>query len=264
MTGTVLLHRADGVATIEIDRPQSRNALTAGMTRQLTDIVGSLAEDVSVKVVAITAAGRDFCAGADMGDIEAAISPDPATRASSFTTGLPSSVHPLLHALLALPQPVVAAVRGHAIGLGVAIALTADLLVVSETARFSVPQVRLGHTLDHGESWLLPRRVGVAQAARMSLLAEPLAASAAERHGLAGWLVVDDELESTSRELVDQLLALPAPAVIATKRLLRSSFDMSLGDQLDSEVREAAACATTDEFVEAVRAAMSPTRRRTT
>lgn len=189
MTGSVLLHREAGVARIVIDRPRSRNALTAEMTRRLTEIVASLAGDTTVSAVAITAAGSDFCAGSDMGDIAAALSPDPAERASSFTTGLPDTIHPLMHALLALPQPVVAAVRGHAIGVGVAIALAADLLVVSETARFMVPQVRLGHTVDHGESWLLPRRVGVAQAARMSLLGEPLTGAQAHRHGMAGWLV---------------------------------------------------------------------------
>lgn len=264
MTGSVLLHREAGVARIVIDRPRSRNALTAEMTRRLTEIVASLAGDTTVSAVAITAAGSDFCAGSDMGDIAAALSPDPAERASSFTTGLPDTIHPLMHALLALPQPVVAAVRGHAIGVGVAIALAADLLVVSETARFMVPQVRLGHTVDHGESWLLPRRVGVAQAARMSLLGEPLTGEQAHRHGMAGWLVADDELESRSQHILGQLLALPEPAVTATKRLLASSPDMSLAEQLDREVRESAGCAATDEFVDAVTAAMARTSRRPT
>lgn len=264
MTGSVLLHRDGGVATIVIDRPVSRNALTAEMMRHLSEILTALSRDASVAVVFLRATGPDFCAGMDLGDIRAAISPDPAERAASFTTGLPLTVHPLLHALLALPQPVVAAVRGNVIGLGVMLALAADLVVASETTRFLVPQVRLGHTMDHGESWLLPRRIGAAQAARMSLLGETVSAAGAERHGLAGWVVNDYELESRSREIVDLLLALPAPAVAATKRLLRESLDSSLDDQLDREVRESARCAATDEFVVAVTAAASRTSPRPT
>lgn len=264
MTGSVLLHRHGGVATIVIDRPASRNALTAEMTRHLTEMLMELSRDASVVVVLLSATGRDFCAGMDLADIREAISPDPVVRAASFTTGLPLTVHPLLHALLALPQPVVAAVRGNVIGLGVMLALAADLVVASETTRFLVPQVRLGHTMDHGESWLLPRRIGAAQAARMSLLGETLSAAGAERHGLAGWVVKDGELEGRAREVVDLLLVLPAPAVAATKRLLRESLDSSLDDQLDREVRESAQCAATDEFVVAVTTVASVTGPRPT
>lgn len=257
------MRHADGVARIVIDRPKSRNALTTQMTRQLVDIVTALGSDESVGVVLLSGTGPDFCAGMDLGDISAAISPDPVERASAFTTGLPLNVHPLLYSLLAVPQPVVVAVRGNVIGLGVMLTLAADLVVASDTARFLVPQVRLGHAMDHGESWLLPRRVGAAQAARMSLLAEPVSATDAERHGLASWVVLDEELESRSLEIVDRLKALPAPAVAATKGLLRASLDSSLDDQLGREVRESARCAATDEFVEAVTAATSRTRRAT-
>jgi 2-(1,2-epoxy-1,2-dihydrophenyl)acetyl-CoA isomerase len=263
LSGSVLVHRDDGVARIVIDRPGSRNALTTEMMRQLADVVTALGRDESIGVVLLGATGPDFCAGADLGDISAAISPDPVERASSFTTGLPLNVHPLLRALLALPQPVVAAVRGNVIGLGVMLTLVADLVVASETARFLVPQVSLGHTMDHGESWLLPRCVGAAKAARMSLLAESVSAADAARHGLASWVVPDEELESRSLEIVDRLRTLPAPAVAATKRLLRASLSSSLDDQLSSEVRESARCAATDEFVEAVTAATSRTRRST-
>ena len=257
------MHRVEGVARIVLDRPESRNALTTEMTRQLVDIVTAVRHDESVAVVLLSATGLDFCAGMDLGDISAAISPDPEERASSFTAGLPLNVHPLLRALLALPQPVVVAARGNVIGLGVMLTLVADLVVASETARFLVPQVSLGHTMDHGESWLLPRRVGAAKAARMSLLAEPVSAADAELCGLAGWVVPDEELESRSLEIVDRLQALPAPAVAATKGLLRASLDSSLDDQLGREVRESARCAATDEFVEAVTAATSRTRRTT-
>lgn len=263
MTGSIRVRHADGVARIVIDRPESRNALTAQMTRQLADVVAAVGRDETVGVVQFSATGQDFCAGMDLGDISAAISPDPVERASSFTTGLPLNVHPLLRGLLALPQPVVVAVRGNVIGLGVMLTLVADLVVASETARFLVPQVNLGHTMDHGESWLLPRRVGAAKAARMSLLAEPVSAADAELCGLASWVVPDEGLESRSLEIVDRLQALSAPAVAATKGLLRASLDSSLDDQLDREVRESARCAATDEFVEAVTAATSRARRST-
>ncbi|MFI5436221.1 enoyl-CoA hydratase/isomerase family protein [Rhodococcus baikonurensis] len=137
---------------------------------------------------------------------------------------------------------------------------------MSETARFAVPQVRLGHTLDASESWLLPRRVGVAQAARMSLLGEPLTGAQAHRHGMAGWLVGGGRRPRESVAADPRSVARPARTgrAAATKRLLASLRDGSLADQLDREVRESAACAATDEFMDAITAVAVRTQRRST
>jgi 2-(1,2-epoxy-1,2-dihydrophenyl)acetyl-CoA isomerase len=171
MEGRVTAQQRGRKAQIVLDRPAAKNALTEAMLDQLIGVVGDLSTDDTTDVVVIGGAGTDFCSGSDVGDITAALASDAAGRKAMFETGLTTRIHPLMRSLMDLPQVVVASARGHAVGLGAAIVLAADLTVLSETIRLSLPQVALGHTVDHGESYLLPRRVGPARAMQVALLA---------------------------------------------------------------------------------------------
>ena len=252
--GTVLVHRTERVASITLNRPDSMNAMTGPMVSAMTRIVETLATDESVEVVVIRAAGANFCAGSDMSDLSAVLGASPAERQATFEHGMQTTIQPLLRALLALRQPVLAAARGHVIGIGVTFLLAADLVVLSDTTKIAVPQVRLGHTLDHGESWLLPRRVGLSRAMQISLLGDRLSGVDAERLGLANWLAADDELESRTDDLVAGLLRVAPIPLTRTKALLRASATATLEEQLSAEVVSASQCATTNDFVEAITA----------
>jgi 2-(1,2-epoxy-1,2-dihydrophenyl)acetyl-CoA isomerase len=252
--GQVTVEHADRVAWITLDRPAAKNALTSAMVSTLADAVDELSRDDAVEVVVLRGAGTDFCAGSDMGDIASALRAGPAERGASFERGIKGTIHPLTRALLDLPQPVVASARGHAIGIGVAFLLAADLVVASETARISMPQVRLGHTLDHGESYLLPRRIGPSKAMQLCLLGERMTGHSAERFGLANWLTADADLEARTDAVVADLLAVAPIPLARTKALLRASIDASITEQLQAEVDSARACAATEDFVEAVSA----------
>jgi 2-(1,2-epoxy-1,2-dihydrophenyl)acetyl-CoA isomerase len=252
--GQVDVTVADRLATITIDNPGARNALTNPMLAELTQAVALLAFDTRVDVVVLRGEGSDFCSGADMGDLAEVLAAPGPERTTAFQEGMRTQIQPLTRALLALEQPVVASVRGHAIGIGVMFVLAADLVVASETARFTVPQVRLGHTMDHGESWLLPRRIGPAKALQLGLLGERMTASDAERFGLANWVTADAELEERTARVVQTLLAASRFAVRSTKSLLRGALGASLDEQLAAEVDHASTCAGTADFVEAISA----------
>lgn len=254
MSGSVRLEIHDRVGTIKIDNPDTKNALTADMTSDLFEHVVALRDNDQVGVVLVTGVGTDFCSGAHTGDIALGLAATPDERAGTFETGLRSAIHPLVKGFLALPQPVVVSVRGYAIGIGVSLVLAADLVVASDTAVFIVPQVKLGHTLDHGESWLLPRRIGLGRSLQMALLGERLRAADAERFGLVNWLCADGDLETRTADLLARLLALPPAALRGSKALFAERDSADLDRHLATEVQQAAACARTDDFVEAVEA----------
>jgi 2-(1,2-epoxy-1,2-dihydrophenyl)acetyl-CoA isomerase len=254
LSGDIRLRHADRVAWITIDRPEAKNAITAPMLSKLTVIVEELSSDKSAEVVVICGAGTDFCSGSDMGDLASVLGAPPQARATAFEKGLQENIQPLVRAILALKQPIVASARGHVIGLGVLFLLAADLVVASETTKITAPQVRLGHTLDHGESWMLPRKIGQSKAMQLCLLGERMNAVDAERFGLANWLTADADLEALTNEVVAGLLAAAPIPLVRTKALLTASPDASLEMQLKAEVSSVSACAETADFVEAITA----------
>lgn len=174
MTEEIRLDCKDGAAWITLQRPETKNALTPEMMKGLLALLDGLASDAAVRVVVLRGAGTDFCSGADVNGMANLLALPPEERAARFQRTLDERIVPLLRAFERLPQPIVSSVRGYAIGIGVQFALLSDLVMVSDTAQFVLPQVRLAHTLDHGESWYLPRRIGAAKAAQMCLLGEPL------------------------------------------------------------------------------------------
>lgn len=254
MTGRITVEHGHRVATITIDRPRAKGALTADMVAALHRAVIDLGGRRDVEVVVVRGEGSDFCAGADIDDIAGILEALPEQRRDAFATSISREVHPLLRDLLALPQPLVVSARGHAVGIGVMLLLAADLVVASTTTKVSLPQPLLGHTVDHGESWLLPRRVGISRATQMCLLGSVVGAEDIERFGLANWLADDALLESRTREVVDGLLAVAPASLWRTKALLRSSLDATIEDQLALECSHASAGAATDDFVEAISA----------
>jgi len=260
MDGRVTLARSGRRADIVIDRPAAKNATTLTMLDEFTAIVADLTHDDTTDVVVISGAGTDFCAGADVGDITELLTLDAARRAATFEVGMREQIQPLIRGLLDLEQAVVVSARGYAIGLGAALLLASDLVVLADSARISVPQVTLGHTLDHGESWLLPRKIGLGRAMQLALLGELLHAVDAKRFGAANLVVAEDELAERTDELVRSLLASSSAALRGTKRLLANSLEREA--QFAAEIRTAAGCAATQDFVDAIEAQLGSGRRR--
>lgn len=254
MSDQVTLHIADRVGWITIDRPEKKNAFTQEMMTGLLEILRRLEHEKSAEVVVVRATGGDFCSGADVGPLSQNGQSTPQDRAASFERGLDTTIQPLLRAWLNLPQPVIASARGYVIGLGMQFVLAADLVVASRTSKYLLNNVKLGHVTDHGESWLLPRRIGPSKALEMCLVGDVLSAADAERFGIANWLTDDADLETKTGEIVAKLLRGAPFALRQAKALLRDSAVNDFEQQMQAERSRVAACAASDDFAEAMQA----------
>jgi 2-(1,2-epoxy-1,2-dihydrophenyl)acetyl-CoA isomerase len=252
MTGPILLDERDGIARITLNRPNVRNALTLAMCRELIELLERLATDADTRVVVLQGSGGHFSSGADLRDVSLSLPGDAQERARIMADQVRTLSWPLVHALGRLPQPLVASVAGHAVGVGAQLVLSADLVIAARSAKFTIPQVKLGHSADHGESWYLPRKVGIGRAMQILLLGEPLPAEDAERYGLVNWLVDDDALEQRTRELALKLACGATVALKETKTLVRRSLGSSLDEQLEAEAHAVGRCAATDDFIAAI------------
>jgi enoyl-CoA hydratase/carnithine racemase len=215
----------DGVATVTLDRPGRRNALTPQGFAELATVLTGLDADPEVRVVVVTGAGGDFCSGADLAD--------EGERAHPLVDM--EAVNRAAVALHRLATPTIAKVDGVAVGAGFNLALGCDLVVASDRARFSQIFARRGLSVDFGGSWLLVQRVGVARAKELCLLAEILTAAQVAELGVINRVVPVDELDGFVDAWAAQLAAGPPVALTLTKRLLDQVASLSFEDALDRE-----------------------------
>ena len=254
MSEDIRIDAQGGLLRIVISKQERRNAISDVMMHRMREALEVARADLTIRLVLIEAEGRDFSAGGDIKDIAPILRKTAEERREHFRDVVAKDSIPLFAAMDAMPQPIVVACRGHVIGAAVQMAAVADLVIASETASFCIPQVNLAHTVDHGESFHLPRKVGLAKALQMCLLAERINGTEAERIGLANWVVADDQLEAKTREVVDRLLASPPVAVRGMKSLLKISLGGIFADQVVREVAAIGDAVATEDFVEAIRA----------
>lgn len=223
---TLLCDRSDGILTVTLHRPERKNAGTLEMWRELADVFGEARRRPQDRVVVVTGAGGDFCSGADLADV---------TQSDSHQLNYMRVVADAALALHRVPQPVIAKVRGVAVGAGCNLALGCDLVVAAETARFSEIFARRGLSVDFGGTWLLPRRIGLHRAKELAFFGEILSAAEAAEIGLVNRVVPDDELDGFVDDWARRLAAGPPLALSATKAMLDDSFAMDLSEALERE-----------------------------
>ncbi len=220
-----LLHERDGaVLTLRLNRPDKKNALTGAMYTSMAEGLRAAATDDSIRAVMI-AGGSDFTAGNDLADFAKAGSGGPR----------PGAAFEFLQAIRVFPKPVVAGVRGVAIGIGTTMLLHCDAVVTARDAKLQMPFARLGLVPEGGSSVLLARRVGQARASWWLLSGEAFSGATAAEAGLALESVDDGAVEATARRYADQLAALPPGAVAESKRLLREPLMPMLEAAMDAE-----------------------------
>jgi 2-(1,2-epoxy-1,2-dihydrophenyl)acetyl-CoA isomerase len=218
------------VAKIILNRPEKLNALNTEMRQALCDHFLRLRYDDAVRAVIVTGAGRGFCSGAD---VERMAGQEHDLRAGRER--LQQGGHTFIRALHAIEKPVIAAVRGPAVGIGWSIALACDLVVASETARFSQIFRRIGLAPDGGAIWFLTRRLGMAKAKELVFTARFVEAQEALALGLVNYVVEDGELMAKAQELASDFAAAPTFALGLAKKLFHAAEGPSLDDYLDIE-----------------------------
>ena len=222
---------AGQIRWLTVDRPHALNALDPATMEALGRAVDACAAVAELRAVILTGAGeRAFVAGADVAAL-AAMSP---AEAAVFSR----QGHRVFGALERLSVPVIAAVNGHALGGGCELALACDFIYASATARFGMPEARLGVIPGFGGTMSLPRRVGLARARELLFTAEPIDAAEALRLGLVNRVVEPAALREEARRAASAICARAPLAVAAAKRLLREGAGRSTGEALALEADE--------------------------
>lgn len=242
---TLQVERADGIVTITLDRPHRKNAIDSVMWDELLEVASGIVGSSEDRCVVLAGAGGDFCSGADLSGEGA----DGTHQLANMRR-----INAVVQAFHELPQPTIAKVTGVVAGVGLSFALGCDLVAAADDARFSTIFAKRGLSLDGGQSWLLPRLVGMHKAKELALLAELITASEALELGLVNRVVPASELDSLVEDWAERLAAGPPIALAMTKRMLNRSFEQSFEQALDDEARCQTVNFSTRDTVEAITA----------
>src|SRR5918999_2778335 len=221
-----------GVGRVTLNRPDSLNAWRSDFGRELKQVIERDAADTSVRAVLITGAGRGFSSGADL---KAGFEPDPGDGMPNVSQTLHEVYHPIIVGIRELEKPVVAAVNGPAVGIGLSLALACDLILAAESAFFGLAFVNIGLMPDGGSTLFVPATVGKARAFQMALLGERVPATTALEWGLVNAVHPDDRLMDEAGALVERLAAGPTLSYASSKVALNKMVYPDLEGQLDLE-----------------------------
>jgi len=250
MSEPVLSATAAGVCELRLNRPEKRNAITFAMYAALLQELTAAQADAAVQAVLLSGEGAGFCAGNDLHDF---------LNGPEFSPGHP--VMGLLRTLATFQKPLLAAVHGQTVGIGVTMLLHCDLIVAARATQFSLPFVSLGLVPEAASSLLLPRRIGPQRAAELLLLGRPFDADTALRLGLVNRVVEEAALMEEARALAGALARQPPEALAATRRLLRGDQAATLA-RIDEEARIFGAQLKSAEFRTAVSAFLARAKAR--
>jgi len=252
----VLIERDATVATVTLNRPDRRNALTIELKGALVEALQAVADDVSVRAVVLTGSGSAFCVGQDLGEHAAALEADAAT---AFDT-VGEHYSPIVTALATMPKPVVAAVNGTCVGAGLGFALACDLRVFAAGATLGTAFSAIGLTCDSGLASTLPRAVGEARARELVLLGRNFTPEEAVSWGIAGEIAPAEEVLATATRIAARLGAGPTAAYAESKLLLAQALDRPLAATLTDEAAAQARCGATADHAGAVTAFLNRER----
>jgi|FaiFalDrversion3_1042247.scaffolds.fasta_scaffold00008_2 2-(1,2-epoxy-1,2-dihydrophenyl)acetyl-CoA isomerase len=217
----------DGVATLTLNRPEALNALNRPMLAELRAALREAERDPRVRCLVLTGAGKAFCAGQDLEELE--------PEEQDVLEYLREHVNPIILHLRRMEKPVLAAVNGVAAGAGWSLALACDLRMASADARFLTAFVQVGLVPDAGSTYFLPRLVGLGRAFELCALSDSLSAEEALQWGLVNWVVPPGELRDRAGEMASRLAQGPTRAYGLLKRALFRSVEGDLASALDYE-----------------------------
>jgi 2-(1,2-epoxy-1,2-dihydrophenyl)acetyl-CoA isomerase len=243
---TLRVDRAtSGVVTLTLNRPEKKNAINSTMFGELLAVFREVNDSTTDRVLVITGAGDGFCSGADL-----------SSRGEDTRNPLARLhwVGDIALALHRIAKPVIAKVNGVAAGAGMNLALGCDLIVASDTARFSEIFAKRGLSIDFGGSWLLPRLIGMHKAKELALFADIISAKEAAEIGLVNRVVPAAQLDAFVADWADRLAAGAPMALAMTKRLLTNSFAVSMDEALEAEGLAQSVNFYTDDTKEAIAA----------
>jgi len=236
---TILVEREGAVATLTLNRPEKRNAYTPQMGEEIVAAFRALREEEDVRVVILTGAGQGFCAGVDLEVLSAMRAGK--TTGTGPRLGEEEFVNAFPLELLEYPKPVIAAIHGAAIGVGVTMSLPCDIRVAGEGARLGLTFTKLGILPGLGSTHLLPRIIGLAKAQELVLTARVVQAAEALEIGLVNRVVPDASLVESAREIADAIVECDPIALRLAKRALQHGAVSGMAEAMAHEKAASAA-----------------------
>jgi 2-(1,2-epoxy-1,2-dihydrophenyl)acetyl-CoA isomerase len=233
----------DAVATITLNRPEAYNALNLALGRELFHAALDADEERAVRCIVVTGAGRAFCAGGDVKDFH-----DSADRIGVVIKELTTYLHGAVSRLARTPKPVIMAVNGAAAGGGMSLALAGDLVVATESAKFTMAYSKIAASPDGSSSYFLPRMIGLRRALELHYTNRVLSARDAMDWGLVNRVYPDAEFTMSVAALAKELAGGPTLAFGRAKLLFHQSTQESLESQMELEAQALATLGHTEDF----------------
>ena len=249
------------VATITLNRPDKLNAWTALMESEVRSHMENAEQDDQVRVIVLTGAGRGFCAGADMSLLSAVAERGLDDRGREHVLhsegnrreGVSTDFQKRYSYFPAIGKPVIAAINGPVVGLGLVITLYCDLRLASDASRFSTTFARRGLIAEYGMAWMLPRIIGIANALDLLFSARTIDAAEALRMGLVNRVFPHETFLEKAQEYAQELATTVSPRSLRIiKRQVYEAMSQPLAEAFDISVREMMACFRTEDFKEGV------------
>ena len=246
MYQTIHYEKQDNIAIVTIDRPEALNALNSTVITDLKQVVTTLENDRDIRCMILTGAGRSFVAGADIGE-QCSLDLDGGRRWGQRGSAL-------MRRIEKLEFPTIAAVNGFALGGGCELALSCDIILASEKAKFGQPEVGLGITPGFGGTQRMPRICGTAHAMELILTADTINAQQALEIGLVSKVVAPDALMDTALELANKIASKAQVAIRAAKQAVRYGMQCDISTAATYEALAFATCFGTEDQKDAMKA----------
>lgn len=253
MSAHITMEVEGGVATIILNRPDARNAISEELRVGLAEFLEQCEMDAAIRCVVLRGAGGHFMGGGDVKGFKEHEKMAPATRRATLLRGL-HSLHYSIFRMRRMPKPVICAVEGAAAGFGVPLAAAGDLTIAAESAFFTLAYARIGLSPDGTSTYFLPRMIGLKRTFEMMYLADRYTAAEAKEMGLITRVVANDEFDNHVAELAAKLADGPTYAYAQGKALLNASFDNSMESQVELEAYALMDSAMSDDHKEGVTA----------
>lgn len=237
--------KRDGIAVVTLNRPEKKNAMLIGMRDRIAEISQEINDDDEIRVVILTGAGTDFCAGADVSEMAKG-----GINGSLFKA---RHMNKAITGLGNIRKPVIGAIRGVAVGMGLSMALVCDYVLASETLKMGAVQRKIGLCPDAGNVWFLARYLGVVRAKELVFSARMVRAEEAAQIGLVSRVVADDKLMDEAMELARSFADAPTLALGMAKRMFDVASTMTLDQFMDFEGSTVPLIAQTEDFKEGTR-----------
>ena len=242
---TIIYTQQGGIATITLNRPSVFNSFNQEMIQTLQHYLDVVAQDSSVRAIVLTATGKAFCAGQDLGEVLE-------EKEIDFNKIVTENYNPLVLKIRNMEKPVIAAVNGVAAGAGANLALACDIVVAKESANFIQAFSKIGLIPDCGGTYFLPRLIGLQKATALMMLADKVSAEQAKEIGMIYDYFSDDTFDAEVAKLADKLANLPTKGLAYTKKLLNQTFNNSMEEQLIQEGLFQAKSGNTSDYQEGV------------